>query len=81
MKTTVDISDSLLEEARKQASCERTSVKALVEEGLRRIISDRKRKSVFKLHKATFRGKGLQPHAADASWEQIRGMTYQGRGG
>ena len=81
MKTTVDISDSLLEEARKQASREGTSVKALVEEGLRRIISNRKRKSVFRLRKATFKGKGLQPHAADASWEQIRDMTYQGRGG
>ncbi|NIS71982.1 MAG: type II toxin-antitoxin system VapB family antitoxin [Proteobacteria bacterium] len=81
MKTTVQIPDPLLEEARKLASQERTTVRALIEEGLRRIITERKRGRVFRLRKATFKGDGLQPHVAGASWEQIREMTYEGHGG
>jgi hypothetical protein len=81
MKTTVEIPDSLLEAARKLASREGTTVRALVEEGLRRIIAERKRARVFRLRKATFKGDGLQPHVAGAPWERIRDMAYEGRGG
>ena len=81
MKTTVHIPDSLLEEARKIASQEQTTIKALIEEGLRRAIDDRKQKRSFRLRKATFRGNGLQPDVADASWEKIRDLSYRGRGG
>jgi len=81
MKTTVQIPDSLFEEARNLAARERTTLKALIEEGLRRIISQRKRRNGFRLRKATFKGKGLRPHLAGASWERIRELTYEGRGG
>ena len=81
MKTTVHIPDTLLEAARKIASHERTTVKALIEEGLRQAIDNRKRKRPFRLRKATFKGNGLQPDAAGASWEKIREMSYEGRGG
>ncbi len=81
MKTTVHISDALLEEARKIASRERTTIRALIEEGLRRTIADRENGREFKLRKATFKGEGLQPEAAGASWEKIREMSYGGRGG
>ena len=81
MKTTVEIPDSLLAEARKLASREGTTVRALVQEGLRRIIAERKRADTFRLRKATFKGEGLQPHVAGASWERIRDIAYEGRGG
>ncbi len=81
MKTTVNISDALHEETRKIAVSEKTTVKNLIEEGLRRIISERKRKSEFYLRKATFKGNGLQTHIEGASWEKIREMTYEDRGG
>jgi hypothetical protein len=81
MKTTVNISDALLEEARKVASQERTTVTSLIEEGLRKTLNDRKRKGRFRLRKASFRGKGLAVDLADASWERIRGIVYEGRGG
>jgi CRISPR/Cas system-associated protein Csm6 len=81
MKTTIQIPENLFEEARKLAQRERTTMKALVEEGLRRILSERKRRSAFRLRKATFKGTGLQPHLAGASWEQIRELSYEGRGG
>ena len=81
MKTTIQIPDSLFAETRKLAQREQTTLKALVEEGLRRVISERRQRGRFRLRKATFRGRGLQPHLAAASWEQIRELSYEGRGG
>ena len=81
MKTTVHIPDSLLEEVRKIANQEGTTIKALIEEGLRRTVDNRKRKRTFRLRKVTFKGNGLQPDGAGASWEKIREMSDGGRGG
>jgi Arc/MetJ family transcription regulator len=81
MKTTIEISDSLLDEARKLAAKEGTTVRAFVEQGLRRVVAERKSRGAFRLRKAAFRGKGLQPGAEDATWERIRESIYQGRGG
>jgi Arc/MetJ family transcription regulator len=81
MKTTIEISDSLLAEAKKLAAKEGTTVRAYVEEGLRRILIERKNRSRFRLRKATFKGEGLQSEVQDATWERIRNTIYQGRGG
>lgn len=83
MKTTIQIADSLFREARRVARLERTTLKALVEEGLRRVISERRRRrsQSFRLRKATFKGRGLQPHLAGATWDQILDVSYEGRGG
>ncbi len=80
MKTTIQIPDVLFEEVRKLAHQEKTTMKVIVEEGLRRIISERKRRSSFKLRKVTFKGNGLQPHLAGTSWDQILQLSYEGRG-
>ena len=80
MKTTIEIPDSLLKEARKLASREGTSVKALVIESLQKTLSERKRPGTFKLRKATFKGKGLQAELQGASWERIRDAAHEGRG-
>ena len=81
MKTTIDISDAILEQARKLAAREGVTVKALVELGLRRIIAERKAGGAFRLRKASFKGAGLQPGIRDATWEQLREVAYEGRGG
>ena len=81
MKTTVEIPNSLLEEARKVAAEEGTTVRALIEQGLRRILAERKKTGSYRLRKATFKGEGLQPGVAGASWERIREIIYEGRGG
>lgn len=80
MKTTVEIPNSLLEQARRLASREDTTVRALVEEGLRHVVAERQRAKPFKLRKVSFRGNGLQPPMADGSWDRIRDATYEGRG-
>jgi hypothetical protein len=80
VKTTVEIPNSLLGQAKRLASQEHTTVRALMEEGLRRLIAERKAGKPFKLRKVSFRGNGLQPQMAGASWQQIRDAAYQGRG-
>jgi hypothetical protein len=81
MKTTVEIPESLLEEAKRLAAREGTTLRALIEEGLRRILAERKRTGAFRLRKATFKGDGLQPAVAGSSWDRLREMAYEGRGG
>jgi len=80
MKTTVEIPGSLLEAARKAAAEEGTTVRALVEEGLRKVLAERRSGEPFRLRKATFRGQGLQARVADAGWDRIRELSYEGRG-
>jgi antitoxin component of MazEF toxin-antitoxin module len=80
MKTTVEIPDSLLDQGRQLGLQEGTTVRALVEEGLRLIVAEHKRAKAFKLRKASFRGKGLQPQMAGAEWREIRDTAYEGRG-
>ena len=80
MKTTVEISDSLLEEARRLASRERSTLRALIEDGLRRLLREKRSKQAFRLRNATFRGEGLQPGAAEGGWTRIRDLVYQDRG-
>ena len=80
MKTTIEISDSLLRQARRMAAREGVTLRTLVERGLRRIVEEPKSGSRFKLRCATFKGRGLQPQLRDASWEQIRDLAYSGRG-
>lgn len=79
MKTSVEIPDALLKAARKRAAEENTTVRALIEEGLRRVLAERKRVGAFRMRDAGFEGNGLQPGVGD-SWEQIRGLAYEGRG-
>ncbi len=78
MKTTVEISDGLLDEARKVASRDGTTVRALIEAGLLKEVRERKRSRAFHLRRATFRGRGLKPELRGASWEQIRELAYEG---
>jgi hypothetical protein len=80
MKTTLDISDPLLREARKIASRERTTLRALVELGLRQVVAEKRKRSDFRLRKASFKGKGLQDDVAEANWVRLRELAYQGRG-
>ncbi|MHB8874646.1 MAG: type II toxin-antitoxin system VapB family antitoxin [Myxococcaceae bacterium] len=80
MKTTIEISDALLAEARKLASKEHATLRELVEEGLRAVVENRKGPRSFALRKASFKGKGLQPGIGALGWAQLRDLAYEGRG-
>jgi len=81
MKTTLDISDSLLRQARKLAAREGTTLRALIEQGLRRVVAEKQRRPAFRLRKASFKGRGLKPDLREADWERLRDLAYEGRGG
>jgi hypothetical protein len=80
MKTTVEISDSLLREARKLAAREGVTLRALVERGLHRIVAETRRAGPFKLRRASFKGNGIRPELRQASWDELRDLAYQDRG-
>lgn len=71
MKTTVEITDSLLSHVRLLAVQEGTSVRALIEEGLRKVVSDRSRAGAFRLRDVSVGGHGLQSEFQSASFAQI----------
>jgi Arc/MetJ family transcription regulator len=81
MKTTIEIADALLAQAREVARAEQTTLRELVEAGLRRVLKERAGRASFRLRKASFRGRGLRPDVADGSWERIRELIYEKRGG
>lgn len=81
MKTTIELSDAILDEARKLARRDGTTVRALVEQGLRQIIAQRKRAAPFRLRDAGFDGDGLRPELEGVSWDRLRELAYEGRGG
>jgi Arc/MetJ family transcription regulator len=80
MKTTVELSDRLVAEAKRTAAREGTTLRQLIEEGLRRVLGDRKQRKGFTLRKASFRGDGLAADAEGRGWERIRDQIYEGRG-
>ena len=82
MKTTIEIADSVLDDARRLAAREGTTLRALMEAGLRSEIRRRKGAAqAFRLRKASFKGRGLRPELQGATWDRLREMAYEGRGG
>jgi hypothetical protein len=82
-KTTLDIADPLLREARKIATRDGATLRELVEQGLRKVVAERKQKQKrpFRLRDASVQGRGLRPELRGASWERILELAYEGRGG
>ncbi len=81
MKTTLDIPEPLLREARKLAAREGTTLRALVERGLRQVVAEKTRRQAFRLRKASFKGNGLRPELREAGSERLRDLAYEEDGG
>ncbi|MEO8314737.1 MAG: DUF2191 domain-containing protein [Pseudomonadota bacterium] len=81
MKTTIDISDPLLKEAKNVAHREGTTVRAIVERGLQLALGERRNAKRFRLRDGSVAGSGLHPEATGLSHEQMRERSYEGRGG
>lgn len=79
VKTTVEISDALLQEARRVAAREQITLRELVEQGLRRSLDERSQPRRFRLRRASFKGRGLRAEVS-GSWERLRDQAYEGRG-
>lgn len=79
MKTTVDISDALLSEAKRAAREDGTTLKSLIEEGLRAVLGRRADARRYTLPDASVGGSGLRRDVRDATWEDIRAAAYGDR--
>lgn len=77
MKTTIEIADGLLTEAKAVARRRNTTLRALVEDGLRRTL-EAVDAPPFRPRDTTMRGgKGLTPEFRDASWDRVRDAIYE----
>ena len=76
MKTTIDIADSLLLEAKRVARERSTTLREIVEEGLRQVLESTPKKP-FKLRDASVGGSGM---VRPMTWDEIRDEIYKGHG-
>lgn len=82
MKTSVEISDPLFEDAKKHAAEGKTTLRELIERGLRLVLAqDRQQKTTFAVRDASVDGNGLKPEFRGADWDQIRNAAYEDHGG
>jgi hypothetical protein len=77
VKTTVEIADSLFEQAKAFAASRGVPLRRLVEDGLRTAIGQEDKSRKFRLRNGSFGGKGLRD---PLSWPAVRGRIYEGRG-
>ena len=81
MKTTLDISDRILQELKAAAKERNTTMKDIVAEAVVAYLSPSQSGGRFALRDASYGGKGTQAGIAEGDWELIRGRIYEGRGG
>jgi hypothetical protein len=82
MKTTIELPEDLLERAKAMALREQTTLKSLIEEGLRWMLSKRERTvERFTLRDAGVTGEGVVDGITEGDWGAIRETIYRGRGG
>jgi Bacterial antitoxin of type II TA system, VapB len=80
MKTTIEIADGLLDDAKRLAARRGVTLRTLVEEGLRQVVKSERRRPAFRLRDASFTGEGLQPAFDGAAWDRVRDAAYEGHG-
>jgi hypothetical protein len=77
MKTTVEISDDLFKRSQQIAKREGTTLRAILEEGLRLALRSRQTRQQTEFQFPTFGKDGLNEEFRDAPWESIRDAIYR----
>ena len=80
MKTTIELPDALIEQARRIAQQEGATLRALVEEGLQRSLEARRRAARRQLDFPSYGGKGRTDEFQGAPWSRIRDEIYREHG-
>ena len=80
MKTTINIADPVLAEAKAVAAREGTTLRELVESALRHELAARAARKTFRLRDGSVDGNGLTPEFQGKSMQEIIDSTYEGRG-
>jgi predicted transcriptional regulator len=81
MKVTIELPDSLVREAERLAAERGTSLRALVEQGLRQVVDRQRRAGDFVLRDASVGGRGMRPEWQDAGWDRLREEVHRGASG
>lgn len=77
MKTTLEIADPLLRKAKQLAARDGTTLRALVEEGLQTVVTERTRPDTpYEWKIRPFRGDGFTDEFKNADWSKIRNASY-----
>ncbi len=76
MRTTVHINDALARRVRALMAERHTTLRALVEEGLRRVVEEGRPSATFRLRDASAGQRGLAEGVDDASWESLSRFLY-----
>ena len=79
MKTTIDITDGLLAEAKQVAARKHTTVRALVEDGLRLVLDRENDRTPFKLRDGSVGGNGARPAVFDMDHDAWLDAVYGDR--
>jgi hypothetical protein len=80
MKTTIELPDTLIEQARRVAQREGATLRALVEEGLQRSLEARRQAARRQLDFPSYGGNGLTDEFQGAPWSRIRDEIYREHG-
>ena len=72
MRTTVEIADDLLARTREVVKREGTTLRALVAEGLRVVLTRREQKTSYKWPDLSVAGEGIDPEIEEGTWEPLR---------
>ena len=80
MKTTIELPDTLIEQARRVAQREGITLRALVEEGLQRSLEARRQVARRQLDFPSYGGNGLTDEFQGAPWSRIRDEIYREHG-
>lgn len=80
MKTTIELPEALFIKAKSHARKHKTTLKALIEQGLRQVLATKADTAPFQLRDASVNGKGLNPEFRGAGWDQLRDAIYPEQG-
>ena len=80
MKTTIEISDHLLEKAKSIARSQKRTLREIAEEGLALVIEKHCQRQEQAIEPVVFGGDGLSPEFKGKSWAEIRNEIYRGYG-
>jgi hypothetical protein len=76
VKTTIDIADDLLKRSQQLAKREGSTLRAVMEEGLRLVLKDRRMPASRPFRFPTFGTGGRDAEFREADWEKIRTTIY-----
>ena len=79
MKTTVEISDALLARAKRYARSMGKPLRALIEDGLRRVLQDETKVPGYRLPDRSVGKAGGENPLEGLSWQDLRGEIYGDR--